>query len=143
MRTIIAGSRTFVDYELMKFHLQNYRFPITSIISGCAKGADSLGEQYAIEKGIPLEKYPANWNKYGKSAGYRRNEQMADVADALIAFWDGESKGTKHMIDIAVSKKLKVKIINYISGNIEAIIDELNEIETNNILEEYFNDIRR
>ena len=60
-----------------------------------------------------MEVFPANWNKFGKSAGFRRNEQMAEVADALIAFWDGKSHGTKHMIEIMENKKLLVKVINY------------------------------
>ena len=65
---------------------------------------------WAATFSIPCEKYPADWDKYGKSAGYRRNEQMADNADSLIALWDGRSRGTKHMIDIAHRKGLKVYV---------------------------------
>lgn len=70
-----------------------------------------MGERYAKENGIDLAIFPAEWDKYGKRAGYLRNEQMADHADSLIAFWDGKSKGTKHMIDIAKRKKLFLNII--------------------------------
>ena len=61
--------------------------------------------------------YPAQWDKYGKRAGYRRNEQMAEVADGLIAFWDGQSKGTKHMIDIMTEKNLPTKVVRYDTTN--------------------------
>ena len=83
------------------------------IVSGGARGADSLGEKYSDEEGFDLEVYPAQWDKYGKRAGFRRNEQMAEVADALIAFWDGKSHGTKHMIDIMNNKNLEVRVVKY------------------------------
>ena len=83
------------------------------IVSGAANGADKLGEKYASEKEYSIKQFPADWNKYGKSAGYKRNEEMARYADALIAFWDGESKGTKHMIDLANKYNLKINIIQY------------------------------
>ena len=82
------------------------------IVSGTAKGADQLGEKYAKEKGYPVKQFPADWSK-GKSAGYVRNEEMAKYADALIAFWNGLSKGTGHMIDLAKKYKLKIRICNY------------------------------
>lgn len=113
MKIIIAGCREFNDYNLLckycdkALSLQNK----IEIVSGTANGADKLGEQYANEKGYNIKKFPADWNKYGKSAGYKRNEEMAKYADALIAFWDTKSKGTKHMIDLANRYKLKVKIV--------------------------------
>ncbi|MEA1980842.1 MAG: hypothetical protein U9N54_07710, partial [candidate division Zixibacteria bacterium] len=76
------------------------------------KGVDKLGEEYAEQNYIPLLKFPANWNKYGKRAGYVRNEEMANNADALIAIWDGKSKGTNHMINIAKKKGLLVAIFH-------------------------------
>lgn len=82
----------------------------TTVVSGTAKGADKLGENWAELNNIPLEKYPADWNKFGKSAGYKRNTEMANNAEALIALWDGKSRGTKHMIDIATTKKLQIYI---------------------------------
>ena len=117
-KVIIAGSRGFSNYKLLKEKCNKYlcekrkEYNII-IISGGARGADTLGEKYAQDEGFSLEKFPANWNKFGKSAGFKRNEQMAEVADALIAFWDGKSHGTKHMIEIMENKKLLVKVIKY------------------------------
>lgn len=76
-----------------------------------ARGADLLGEKYAVERGYHVDRYPADWNGLGKRAGYIRNEQMARNADALVAFWDGQSRGTKHMIDLASRYGLKIRII--------------------------------
>jgi len=75
-------------------------FQVTEVVSGRAPGVDRAGEDYALYLGIPVKLYPANWSKHGKSAGYKRNEKMAEYADALIAIWDGKSKGTQHMINI-------------------------------------------
>ena len=72
-----------------------------------AAGVDTLAVRYAMQHGIELIKMPADWS-IGKSAGYRRNEQMADIADALIAVWDGTSRGTMHMINIARARQLKM-----------------------------------
>ena len=115
MKVIIAGSRNFNDYKkLCKIcdHLLQNQANI-EIISGAAKGADQLGEKYASEKGYRIKKFPANWNKYGKSAGPKRNEEMANYADVLIAFWDGKSRGTKNMIELANKRKLNVLIFYY------------------------------
>jgi len=116
MKVIIAGGRGFNDLE----KLSNFCDTILSnieedieIVSGTANGADKLGEKYAKEKGYAIKQFPADWDAHGKSAGYIRNAEMAKYADALIAFWDGKSKGTKHMIDLAKYYKLKVKIIIY------------------------------
>ena len=115
-RVIIAGSRGFNNYNLLKekcdYQLQNIKDEII-IVSGTARGADQLGEKYAKEKGYKIDSRPANWDLYGKSAGYKRNEEMAKNADALIAFWNSKSKGTKHMIDLAKKYNLKVKVITY------------------------------
>lgn len=113
MKIIIAGGRALKDLDFLREKcdhlLQNVQ--ITEIVSGKASGTDTLGEQYAAEKGYAVKEFPADWKQHGKSAGYVRNEQMAEYADGLIAFWDGESKGTKHMIDLAHKYKLKVKIV--------------------------------
>lgn len=115
MKLIVAGSRDFNDYQLLKIKVDKARsmYPIDTIISGTARGADSLGIKYAHEHGLKVERYPAEWKKYGKSAGYKRNVQMAEVADALLAFWDGNSRGTKHMINIARDKNLIVMVVNF------------------------------
>lgn len=110
MKTIIAGSRDCTDKQELLTALANCKWKPTTVISGTARGADRLGEIWANEFNIPCELFPAEWDRYGKSAGYRRNEQMADNAEALIALWDGTSKGTKHMIDIAKHKGLRVYV---------------------------------
>jgi len=114
MKTIIAGSREINNYQVLLNTLKDYTLPITEIVSGHANGVDSLGEKYAKSNNIPLIIFPADWNKFGKQAGYLRNVQMADYAEALIAIWDGQSKGTKMMIDIANKKGLKVYIYRVI-----------------------------
>ena len=114
-KVIVAGSRTFKDYDLLEMKL-DYIFighKPTSIVCGCAAGADQLGKEYAMKHGIPVDEFPADWENEGKSAGYKRNERMADAADALVAFHDGKSSGTKNMIDIAKKKGLQVRVINF------------------------------
>ena len=114
MKIIIAGSRNFNDYNLLKTSCDNLltKFTNIEIVSGTARGADKLGERYAREKGYDIKEFPANWS-LGKSAGYIRNDEMAQYSDMLIAFWDGTSKGTKHMIDLANKRGIKVEIVNY------------------------------
>ena len=107
MKTIIAGCRykdpenkiVFDDLEIVALAVLESNFKISEIVSGRAIGVDSLGEQIAMQLNLPLSLFPANWNKYGKSAGYIRNKEMAKYADAAIIIWDGESDGTKNMID--------------------------------------------
>ena len=115
MKVIIAGSRNFNDYSSLKnkldIILKNQKE--VTIVSGTARGADRLGERYAEENHHKLEKYPAMWDIYGKKAGYMRNEEMAKSSDACVVFWDGKSKGTKHMIDIAKNFKLGLRIIKF------------------------------
>jgi hypothetical protein len=117
-KVVIAGSRGFSNYKLLKETCDKYlrekkKTHNVIVVSGHARGADTLGEKYASDEDLDLEIYPADWKKYGKSAGFMRNEQMANIADAVIAFWNGESHGTKHMIDIAEEKGLNVKVVNY------------------------------
>ena len=109
---IIAGSRDFTNYEMLKSFLDKMREEVqfNFIVSGGARGADRLGERYAKENGIELIVMNAEWDKYGKSAGYRRNEDMARIATHLVAFWDGQSRGTMHMIDIAKRLLCDVRI---------------------------------
>lgn len=110
-RLIIAGSREYpvgfdIDhaFAVSSFDLDSLRV----VLSGTARGIDRLGEQFAGRHRIQLERHPANWDKYGKSAGYRRNEQMAQQAFGLLACWDGQSRGTRHMIDLAITNHLAV-----------------------------------
>ncbi len=99
MKVIIAGCRDFNDYNFLKREIDKMNLPITEIVSGGARGVDTLGEKYANELEIPIKRFPANWDLYGKSAGPIRNKEMAKYGNYLIAFWDGKSRGTKNMID--------------------------------------------
>lgn len=117
-KVIVAGGRNFSDYSLLKEKLDSIlsekrKTHQIYIVSGMARGADSLGERYANENGFNILGFPAEWDVYGKSAGIRRNVEMAKAGDALVAFWDGNSKGTKHMIETAREKKLLIRIIRY------------------------------
>ena len=114
-QVIIAGSRDFHDYDLLcrKCNLFFSRKKPTAILCGEARGADLLGKRYAQEHGITVLSYPADWDTHGKQAGYIRNRDMAMHADALVAFWDGRSKGTEHMIDLAYEYKLPVRIVRF------------------------------
>lgn len=110
MKTIIAGSRDCTDMNQLLAAIRKCGWSVSEVVCGMARGADELGRQWASRNQIPVKKFPANWTRYGKSAGYRRNCEMADNADALIALWDGKSRGTKHMIDIAYTRGLAVFI---------------------------------
>ena len=110
LRVIIAGSRGITDRDTVTLAMRNSGWKPTVVLSGGAKGADALGEWWASTRGIIVHKFPADWDTHGKSAGYIRNVEMADNAHALVALWDGESKGTKHMIDEAYRQGLAVYI---------------------------------
>jgi len=110
MRTIIAGSRNITNYALVVMAVANSGFNITVVLCGDARGVDMLGEEWAKDHNVPVEHYPADWSRYGKRAGYIRNEEMGANAEALVAVWDGTSRGTEHMINIAREKDLKVYI---------------------------------
>lgn len=114
MWIVVAGSRTFNNYSLIKKKLDFFlqKLENITIVSGGARGVDKLAERYAKENNYPLEVFKADWKKYGKSAGYKRNVEMAEVSDCLVAFWNGTSPGTKHMIDIAKEKNLNIRIVN-------------------------------
>lgn len=117
-RVIVAGGRHYEDYgttrEVLDYYLhEKLKTHAVIVISGGARGADALGERYAEERGLACERFPADWDAYGKSAGYRRNVQMAEVADVLVAFWNGSSRGTKHMIDIAGERGLPTRVVRY------------------------------
>lgn len=119
LRVIIAGGRDFADYTLLSKTMDKYLSEITddiSIICGKAHGADTLGEQYAKEHGYNIQYFPAEWKRYGKAAGYIRNTEMAKNADALVAFWDGTSPGTEHMIATAEQHHLNIHVVRYRNG---------------------------
>lgn len=117
MKVIIAGGRDFANLELMTkkmdFFLSKATHMNIEIVSGKARGADALGEEYAKLRNYPIAEFPADWDKYNKGSGFRRNTEMAEYADALVAFWDGKSRGTMHMINVAKKKGLQVKVVEY------------------------------
>lgn len=122
-RLIVAGGRDFTNYKRLSERLNYFTTYIDLndlvVISGKARGADSLGEKWANDVGVKVVEFPADWNKHGKSAGYIRNEQMAKYAvegnsvGVLVAFWDGESRGTKHMIDLAEKYGMNIRVVRY------------------------------
>lgn len=116
IRVIIAGGRDFDDYALLRKTVDKFvadRQKEISIVCGMAKGADALGEQYAKEHGYEVTYFPADWKKFGKRADLVRNEEMAKNADALIAFWDGQSHGTANMIDLGKRYVLDIVVKHY------------------------------
>lgn len=119
MKFAIIGGRNFDNYEKMEyilwdlFHIRRTTVPKDTIVSGGAKGADSLAKQYAEEEEQKYIEFLPDWNKFGKSAGFRRNQQIVDACDMVIAFWNGESKGTKHTIDLARKTKKPTFIVYF------------------------------
>jgi len=108
----VVGSRHFTDYERLCHVLDSVHTPITSIVSGGAHGADSLSERYADEHNIPMVIFYPEWDKYGKSAGYRRNQLIVARADAMVAFPTRRSIGTWHSIDLARAKGIPVHVVH-------------------------------
>lgn len=117
MKVIIAGSRTITSYDTVEDAVKQSGFGVTEVVSGCARGVDRLGERYAHQRGIKIRKFPANWDLHGKFAGFVRNREMAAYANALVALWDGQSRGTEHMIKIAKDCQLKVFVLESILDN--------------------------
>lgn len=105
MKVIVAGGRNIEIYEVVLLALQEpgpqFYDAISEVVSGGAFGVDLLGEIWAITHQIPVKKFPADWKKYGQRAGPLRNAQMARYADALVLVWDGESKGSRSMLEKA------------------------------------------
>ena len=124
MKVIIAGGRDIADYRLVVEAMLNADLMVgivpTEIVSGKARGVDTLGEHWAIEHGLPVTPFPAKWRDrdgtYYPKAGHQRNGQMAAYADALVAVWDGQSTGTADMLKKAYKKGLLVWIQESTSG---------------------------
>lgn len=118
-KLIIAGGRDFSDYDLLRSNLDAILEKLSEnninliIICGMAKGADMCGWNWARDNNIPILEYPANWKLHGKSAGPIRNQEMAQVANGLIAFWNGISRGTENMINTMKELRKDVCIIKY------------------------------
>jgi hypothetical protein len=114
MKLIIAGSRDFTDYSLLKAKVRQFCAGVKPIIiSGCARGADRLGERYAREHGLELIQMPADWEEFGNAAGFVRNEDMLLKCDAVLLFWDGKSKGTQHMARLAIKRGIRMWCVTY------------------------------
>lgn len=109
-RIVVCGSRTWTDRDTIKRVLAEYESPF--VIDGAARGADSLANSVAIELGFSTQRFPADWERHGKTAGFIRNQKMLDEGKPtlVIAFWDGESRGTKDTINRAKSMGIKVRI---------------------------------
>lgn len=113
---IIAGGRDFDDYALLARTVDEFlsdRQDEVTVFCGKAQGADSLGARYAAERGYAIAYFPADWRRYGRRAGPVRNRKMAEQADALVAFWDGSSRGTENMIENASRLHLKILVQDY------------------------------
>lgn len=112
MKTIIAGGRDYIFSEADINRLDNIIEQITEVVSGCARGADTCGEKWAESHGIPVKKFPADWDRFGKSAGHRRNQQMAEYAQAVVLFPGGF--GTADMAKRA--KRMKLLVFDFRDG---------------------------
>jgi len=110
MRLAIVGCRNFADYDVFVAEVNAYDF--SEIVSGGCHGTDKLAERYAREEGIPIAIFYPDWDRYGLAAGPIRNRQIVEYADAVLAFWDGRSRGTKSSIELARKTGVPVEIID-------------------------------
>lgn len=113
MKLAVVGSRTFCDELKLERVLESYRDRVTLLVSGGAKGADSLAESWAVRNGIPTRVFKPDWQKYGRAAGMIRNRDIIENCDECVAFWDGKSKGTQNSIFICEKLGKKTQIITY------------------------------
>lgn len=121
MKTIICGSREVNQMDVITKCIKDSGFEITEVVSGTARGADFCGEIWATLNKIAIKRFPADWNNHGKAAGFIRNQEMVDYVTpdgAMIALWDGKSKGTANSIKLAKKAGIKLKVF---------IIDEPNK----------------
>jgi hypothetical protein len=116
MKIAVIGSRTFTDVERMNTVLSAVarKHPNFEIISGAAKGADRLAALWGHERGHRVVEFPADWEKHGKRAGFIRNADIINAADAVVAFWDGESRGTLHSIGLAEDAGKPLKLVRFL-----------------------------
>lgn len=117
MKLIIAGSRVIKDYELLEKSIEEFNIKFVSeVISGCAKGVDTLGEIWAAKNKVPVSYCPAKWTIYGNVAGHIRNREMAQKADMALVLWDGKSKGSENMIQemCNIGKPVCIKLVEVI-----------------------------
>lgn len=110
MKVIIAGGRNYHDASEVARAVALSGFKVSEVVSGGASGVDAVGEAWASERGVQLRRFPADWSTHGRAAGPIRNRQMAAYADALVAVWDGQSRGTANMIREAEQAGLSVYV---------------------------------
>lgn len=130
MKLAIVGSRTFSDYDLLvetlkSHYLTESGWRFTEIVSGAACGADSLAAEFARINGIKLTEFLPDWDKFGKSAGFKRNVQIVDYADEVLAFQVDNSKGTGHSIELAKRQGKPVKVIQIARGRVSKANNEI------------------
>jgi len=115
-RVVVAGCRDLTDKDLVFNFLDKVKLNFSEtfeVVCGCARGADTFGKEWALENGYPVKYFPADWKKYGNSAGPIRNGEMAKYATHVICFWDGKSRGTKTMIEAAHEYELPLTVVRY------------------------------
>ena len=117
-KVIIAGGRDFDDFSMLcremdKLLINQVKVNKITIISGGARGADTLGERYARLRNFELTKVKADWNKYGKSAGFVRNREMLAITNGVVCFWNGKSRGTRDMVNITKPSDKRLVVIRY------------------------------
>ena len=112
MKIGVVGSRDFDDYKKLEKELNKIE-GITEIVSGGAKGADTLAREFAEKNDIQLTEFLPDYARFRGGATRIRNEKIVEYSDQIIAFWDGESTGTKNTIDIAEKQKKPLKIIRF------------------------------
>lgn len=115
---VVAGGRDFTDRDLLDSEIHKLRTGKLAgqdivIISGMARGADIMAWQFAQREGLKCWEFVADWDTHKKAAGIIRNKEMSEVADGLLAFWDGQSRGTKHMIDTMKKLNKPVRTVRY------------------------------
>ncbi len=113
---LVSGSRDFPHPHLVRQTIQNVITPEDSLMHGCARGVDTWAGETAKACGATVIRRPADWDRYGKRAGYLRNEQMLNEARQhpgllVVIFWDGQSRGTKHMIDLCAASHIPIRLI--------------------------------
>jgi len=111
LKVAVVGGRDFNNEQQLKNVLDKLK--PTHIVSGGARGADTLAKDYAIHNKIPMYEYLADWELHGKAAGPIRNKSIVKNSDMVVAFWDGKSRGTKSTIDIAKQYRKRLAVYNY------------------------------
>jgi len=119
LKVIMAGSRSLADFGLVLEGIKTFPYQITEIVSGGSRGIDLLGEDWAKQMKLPKTRFTANWKRFGQAAGPLRNSDMSEYADALIAIWDGKSKGTEDLIRKMQRREKVVHLLEYVDADPE------------------------